>query len=319
VAISPRAFSRLALANFVAMVCIIATGAAVRLTGSGLGCPDWPNCFKHQLTAPLGQVHSVIEDANRLVTVLLVVLTVLTVLAALLRTPRRNDLVWLSAGLVGGVVADAMLGAIVVYTKLNPWLVSGHMALSLAMVVLAGVLFHRATHRYGPDARHERRCPWTVPLARWLWVAITATLVAGMATTGSGPHSGGSQGQDVARRLPFALHSAAWVHSVCAVAFLGIVAGAFLVLERTGAAARVTTVARRLLVVGAAQGLIGIVQYATHLPALLVELHVLGAVALTIGVLQFQLAQVARDREVGLEHAAIPVPAPSPLVPLSER
>jgi cytochrome c oxidase assembly protein subunit 15 len=316
VAISPRAFSRLALANFVAMVLIIATGAAVRLTGSGLGCPDWPNCFRHQLTAPIGQVHPVIEDANRLVTVLLVVLTVVTLLAALLRSPRRRDLTWLSSGLVGGVVADALLGALVVYTKLNPWLVSGHMALSLAMVVLAGVLFHRSTHRFGPDARRELRCPWTVPLARWLWVALAATLLAGMATTGSGPHSGGSQGQDVARRLPFALHSAAWVHSVCAVAFLGIVAGAYLVLARTGAASRVTTGAKRLLVVGVAQGIVGVVQYATHLPVLLVELHVLGAVSITIGVLHFQLAQVARDREVGLERAVAPDPASPPLVRL---
>ena len=315
-AISPRAFSRLALANFVAMVLIIATGAAVRLTGSGLGCPDWPYCRRNQLTAPIGQVHPVIEDANRLVTVLLVVLTVVTVLAALRRAPRRGDLVWLSAGLVGGVVADALLGAIVVYTKLNPWLVSGHMALSLGMVVLAGVLFHRATHRYGPDARRELRCAWTVALARWLWVPLSLTLLAGMATTGSGPHSGGSQGQLVARRLPFTLLGAAWVHSVCAVAFLGIVAGAYLVLERTGAASRVTTGAKRLLAVGAAQGIVGVVQYATHLPVLLVELHVLGAVSITIGVLHFQLAQVARDREVGLERAVVLEPAPAPLVPL---
>jgi heme a synthase len=316
VAISPRAFSRLALANFAAMFLIIATGAAVRLTGSGLGCPDWPNCRGHQFTAPIGQVHPVIEDLNRLVTVLLVILTIVTVLAALLRTPRRRDLTWLSVGLVGGVVADALLGAIVVYTKLNPWLVSGHMALSLGMLVLAGVLFHRATHRYGPDARHERRCAWTVSLARWLWVALGATLLAGMATTGSGPHSGASQGQVVAKRLPFTLHAAAWVHSVCAVALLGIVAGAYLVLEHTGAAQRVTTGAKRLLVVGTAQGAIGVVQYVTHLPVLLVELHVLGAASLTIGVLQFQLAQVARDREVSLERAVALEAAPPPLVPL---
>jgi len=297
VAISPRAFSRLALATFAGMFLIIASGAAVRLTGSGLGCPDWPNCQRHQLTASLGQLHSVIEDANRFVTVLLVVLTLATLAAALLRMPRRHDLAWLSAALVGGVVADALLGAVVVYTKLNPWLVSGHMTLSLAMVVLAGVLFHRATHDYGAGARRELRCAWTVPLARWLWVALGATLLAGMATTGSGPHSGGSQGQVVAKRLPFSLHAAAWVHSVCAVAFLGIVAGACLVLERTGAAARVTAGAKRLLAVGAAQGVIGVVQYTTHLPVLLVELHVIGAVSLTIGVLYFQLAQVARDRE----------------------
>ena len=307
-AISPRAFSRLALANLAALVAIIATGAAVRLTGSGLGCPDWPECRRTQLVASLGQVHAVIEDANRMVTIALVLLTIVTLLAACVRRPRRGDLIALAAALVGGVVADALLGAVVVYTKLNPWLVSGHMALSLGMVVIAGVLLHRATHRYGEGSRREVRCPWTVPLARWLWVLLGATVLAGMATTGSGPHSGGSQGQDVARRLPFALQSAAWVHSVCAVAFIGVVAGAYLVLERTGAAARVTTGARHLLVVGVAQGVLGAVQYVTRLPVLLVELHVIGAVSITIGVLLFQLAQVARDAEVGVMPAPVVEP-----------
>ena len=315
-AVSPRVFSRLALANFVATIVIIATGAAVRLTGSGLGCPDWPNCLRHQLIAPIGQVHPVIEDANRLVSGIFVVLTVVTLVAAWSRRPRRGDLVALSAGMVGAVVADALLGEAVVYSKLNPWLVSGHMGLSLATVVLAGVLYHRATHVYGPDARHDVRCEWTVPLARWLWVLLTATVLAGTATTGSGPHSGGSQGQVVAKRLPFTLHAAAWVHSSCAVAFLGVIAGAYLVLERTGAASYVTRVARRLLVVGVAQGMIGVVQYATHLPIVLVELHVIGATALTVGVLRFHLAQVARDREPGVERVDAAEPEAAPLVAL---
>jgi len=305
-AVSPRTFSRLAMANFAAMFLIIASGAAVRLTGSGLGCPDWPNCFRHQLTAPLGQWHSVVEDANRFVTVALVVLTLATVVAALLRAPRRRDLVWLSISLVGGVVADAMLGAEVVYTKLNPWLVSGHMALSIAMLLAAGVLHHRSKYTYGPGARREFRCEWTVPLARWLWLPLAATLLAGMATTGSGPHAGGSSGQDVARRLPFALHNAAWVHSVCAVAFLGIVLGAWVVLHRTSAASRVVGGAKRLLIIGSLQGVIGIVQYSTHLPVLLVELHVIGAASVTVGVLHFQFAQIARDREPGLERPSAP-------------
>ena len=304
-AVSPRGFSRLALANLVSMVLIIATGAAVRLTGSGLGCPDWPECFRHQLTAPLGQVHSVIEDANRFVTVLLVVLLGVSLVGAVLRRPRRADLVWLSAALVGGVVADALLGAIVVYTKLNPWLVSGHMALSLAMVVIAGVLFHRSRHRYDEGARRDVRCEWTVPLARWLWVLLPATLLAGMTTTGSGPHSGGSTSQDVARRLPFSLQATAWVHSVCAIAFIGTVAGAYLVLTRTGAPRKIVEGAGRLLAVGAAQGVLGVVQYATKLPVVLVELHVLGAAALTIGVLRFQLLQVARDTEPGTERVPV--------------
>jgi heme a synthase len=316
VAVSPRGFSRLALACFATTFAVIATGAAVRLTGSGLGCPDWPNCRGHDFTASLGNVHAVIEDANRAVSGLLIALTIVTLVAAFVRVPRRTDLLVLSGGLVAGIVADALLGGLVVYTKLNPWLVSGHMALSLGIVVVAGVLYHRATHRYGPDARHDVRCPWTVPLARWLWVLLSLTLLAGMATTGSGPHSGSNEPGVVAKRLPFTLHAAAWVHSGCAVAFIGVVAGAFLVLAQTGAASRVTNGAKRLFLVGIAQGLVGVIQYATHLPVLLVELHVIGAAAITVGVLQFQLTQVARDREPGLAPPVVEEADATPLVAL---
>jgi cytochrome c oxidase assembly protein subunit 15 len=319
VAISPRAFRALALSNLVAVCAIVATGAAVRLTGSGLGCPDWPSCTQHHLVAALGNTHAVIEDANRFVTVLLVVLTAVTFGAAWLRRPRRVDLVVLAGALVGGIVADAMLGAAVVYSKLNPWLVSGHMALSLATVVVAAVLVHRSGLHYGAGARHEVRCAWSASLARWLWIPFAATLLTGMATTGSGPHSGGSVGQLVARRLPFTLQSAAWVHSTCAAAFLGVVAVVYLTLERTGAPTQVVIGAKRLLVVGVAQGVLGVTQYATHLPIVLVELHVLGAVSLTIGVLQFQLRQVARDREVGLERHVATRRSESSLVPWRAR
>jgi cytochrome c oxidase assembly protein subunit 15 len=302
------------MANFAAMFFIIASGAAVRLTGSGLGCADWPNCQRGQLTASLGQWHSVVEDANRMITVALVILTVATVVAAMARTPRRGDLVWLSGALVAGVIADALLGAEVVYSKLNPWLVSSHMALSIAMLLAAGVLHHRSKYRYGAADRAEVRCAWTVPLARWLWLPLSLTLLAGMGTTGAGPHAGASQGQLVARRLPWALIDAAWLHSVCAVAFLGIVAGAYLVLARTGAASRVVGGAQRLLVIGTAQGLIGVTQYLTHLPVLLVELHVIGAASVAVGVLHFQFAQVARDREPGLERAVVATPVAPTLV-----
>jgi cytochrome c oxidase assembly protein subunit 15 len=182
------------------------------------------------------------------------------------------------------------------------------------MVVVAGVLYHRSRHRYGEGARREVRCEWTVPLARVLWVLLTVTLLAGMTTTGSGPHSGGSTNQLVARRLPFSLQSAAWVHSVCAIAFIATVAGAYLVLARSGAPKRIVEGAGRLLAVGAAQGVLGVVQYATRLPVVLVELHVLGAVAITIGVLRFQLVQVARDAEPDAVAVAASLDA-APLVP----
>lgn len=294
---TPQGFRALALANLVAVCAVVATGAAVRLTGSGLGCPDWPSCFQHHFVAPLGSMHAVIEDANRLVSGIVTVLAALVLVGAWLRRPSRADLRWFAGGVVAAIVADALLGALVVYSKLNPWLVSGHMALSLGTVVVAALLFHRASYRYGAGERAELRCGWSATIARWLWVPFGATVVAGMATTGSGPHSGGSVGQLVARRLPFALQSAAWVHSVAAALFLGIVAATYVALAVSGAPLQVLVGARRLLVVGVAQGVLGVVQYATHLPVALVELHVLGALSLTYGVLQFHLRQVARDPE----------------------
>ena len=125
------------------MIVIVLSGAAVRLTGSGLGCPDWPTCFKGRISGSWS-IHPLIEYTNRVVTVTLIFVTVATLLAAILREVRRRDLIILSGMLIGGVVADAILGAFVVYSKLNPWLVSLHMLLSLSMVVISAVLYHRS-------------------------------------------------------------------------------------------------------------------------------------------------------------------------------
>ena len=119
--------------------------------------------------------------------------------------------------LIAGVVADAILGAFVVYSKLNPWLVSLHMLLSLSMVVISAVLYHRSKYVYGPGARSDVRDRHFLLIARLLWIPFVVLLITGTMTTGSGPHAGASQGQLVARRLPFAFSSAAWVHSLAAV------------------------------------------------------------------------------------------------------
>ena len=314
-AVSPKAFSRLAAANFAAFL-IIATGAAVRLTGSGLGCPDWPNCYQHRFVAPLGRLNSVIEDANRLLTGLLVVLVVVTVLAALARRPRRTDLVWLSVGLLGGVVAAAIQGAVVVYTKLGPWFVSSHLALSLALLVLAAVLHHRSRYQYGEGARREVRCAWTLTLSRWLWLPLSATLLAGMATTGSGPHPGGN----IDRSWPSACPSRCTTPRGCTRRARS--ASSAWSPGRTSSSstpprrAEWSAPFQRLLIVSAAQGVLGIVQYLTHLPVALVELHVIAAASITVGVLHFQLSQVARDREIGVGAPDVARVKESPLVPL---
>ena len=282
------------------MIVIVLSGAAVRLTGSGLGCPDWPTCFQGRITAPWG-IHHVIEYGNRMITLLLILVTVATFVAAVLREVRRRDLIILSGMLIGGVVADAILGAFVVYSKLNPWLVSLHMLLSLSMVVISAVLYHRSKYVYGPGARNDVRDRRFLLIARLLWIPFVALLITGTMTTGSGPHAGASQGQLVARRLPFAFSSAAWVHSLAAVLFIGLITGLLFAIWASGAPIALRLGVRRLVMISLVQGAIGVTQYLTHVPPLLVELHIVGAVSLTIGVTQFHLKQRAQDREPGTQ------------------
>jgi cytochrome c oxidase assembly protein subunit 15 len=295
--ISNQTFTKFALGSFIGMILIVITGAAVRLTGSGLGCPDWPSCYKHRLTASTS-LHPLIEFSNRMVTIFLVVVFIATVVAAYLRASKRRDLIVLSWILVIGVFGQAVLGGIIVYTKLNPYLVMTHMWLSLAMLVVAIVLHHRSRYDYSPGARAEVASAATRKVAWFLDGVFTLVIIAGTAATGAGPHAGGNHGQLVAKRLPVALRDIVMVHSALAVGFVGLVLGVFLVLEGIGAPGRLRGGARRLLIVAVAQGIIGFVQYAAHLPAWLVEIHVLGAVSLTIGVVSFQLAQIARDRDL---------------------
>jgi cytochrome c oxidase assembly protein subunit 15 len=291
-------FRWFAFASFLSMILIILTGEAVRLTGSGLGCPDWPTCFQHQVIAS-SSIHSKIEFGNRLVTVLLVVIVGVTFLAAWYREQRRRDLLWLSGSLIVGVIANAVLGGLVVYSKLNPYLVSIHLLLSLGMVALGATLYHHSKYVYGPGTRNDVRDPYFRTIARWLWLPFFILVLTGTATTGSGPHAGSSQGQLVARRLPFALSSAAWVHSLAAVLFIGLITGLLVAIWRSGAPSALIFGVRRLVYVSLAQAAIGMTQYLTHLPGWLVEIHAFGAIALTIGVTQFNLRQSARDREPG--------------------
>jgi cytochrome c oxidase assembly protein subunit 15 len=297
-------FRWFAFAAFLSMIVIVLSGAAVRLTGSGLGCPDWPTCFHHRLTGSWS-IHPLIEYANRVVTILLVCVTALTFIAALLREVRRRDLIVLSVLLVLGVVADAVLGAFVVYSKLNPWLVASHMLLSLSMVVVGAVLYHRSKYVYGPGTRSDVRDPHFRLIARLLWIPFVVLLATGTMTTGSGPHAGSSQGQLVAKRLPFALSSAAWVHSLTAVLFVGLVTGLVFTIWKSNAPAALQLGVRRLVIISLVQAAIGATQYLTHLPAWLVELHVAGAVSLTIGVTQFHLRQSAHDREPGTKRVVV--------------
>jgi cytochrome c oxidase assembly protein subunit 15 len=188
----------------------------------------------------------------------------------------------------------------VVYSKLNPWLVSLHMLLSLSMVVISAVLYHRSKYVYGPGRARDVRDRTSSQIARLLWIPFVVLLITGTMTTGSGPHAGASQGQLVARRLPFAFSSAAWVHSLAAVSLHRTGHGSalrHLADQRRAEALRLGV--RRLVIISLVQAAIGVTQYLTHVPRGCSSNCTSGAVSLTIGVTQFHLKQSAHDREPG--------------------
>ena len=152
----PRAFLLLCRLSLATIILNVATGAAVRLSGSGLGCPDWPTCSHQQLTPALS-LHPVIEFGNRMVVTLLVVCCAVTWVASLLRRPARRDLRWLSGGLLLGILGEAVLGAAVVYSKLNAYVVMTHFMVGIALLAVAVELCLRADPR--ARAGHPGRLP----------------------------------------------------------------------------------------------------------------------------------------------------------------
>ncbi len=267
---------------------IILSGAAVRLTGSGLGCSDWPDCTHGHLTPPL-QFHSLVEFGNRMVTVVLTLVVAATVLASLRRLPFRRDLVWLSLGLVGGVLLQAVMGGIVVYTELNPYVVMVHFLASMPLVVVAVVLLHRATRDYSRGSG-RLAVPRPVRLMSWLLAAgLALVLAAGSATTGASSDAGSSQGQVRAKRIPVPLHTLAELHATMALFLVGFALALALALHAIDVPEPVRRAGRTLVAVFFVQAGVGYAQYFTRLPALLVELHVAGATVLLIGVTHFML------------------------------
>ncbi len=258
----------------------VVTGAAVRLSDSGLGCPDWPTCAQHHLTPPL-RLHPVIEFGNRLVVFVLVVACLVTVVASFLRRPARNDLRWLSSVLIVGVLGEAVIGAFVVYTKLNPYVVMTHFMVGMALLAGAVELALVAGHRPGRGTLVVSR--GTRALTRCLVALIVVVLAAGAATTGTGPHAGGKG----AKRIPIGLEDMTRIHAELVIAAVVVLLVLLWVLWRTDAPSRVQDAGRVLLVVMIAQGIIGYTQYFTRLPAVLVGIHVLGASTVWATVLWF--------------------------------
>jgi cytochrome c oxidase assembly protein subunit 15 len=268
--IGPRPFLLLCRITLATVVLNVVTGAAVRLSDSGLGCPDWPTCSRSHLTPPLS-IHPVVEFGNRLVVTLLVVACAVTVLAAFRRSPERRDLRWLSIGLIIGVLGEAVVGAVVVYSKLNAYVVAGHFLLGMALLGVAVILTLRANH--GPGRGIPAVSTRALWLSRVLIGLLVLVLAAGATTTGAGPHAGGKG----AKRIPIGLEDMTRIHAEIVITSVVVLLALVWVLWRDNAPAHVQDDGRVLLGAMVVQGIIGYTQFFTHLPAVLVGVHVLGA------------------------------------------
>ncbi|MGH3301076.1 MAG: COX15/CtaA family protein [Streptosporangiaceae bacterium] len=293
---TPAALRRWAAAGLITSVLIILSGAAVRLSQSGLGCPDWPDCTSTSLAAsgttgdPL--IHRWIEFGNRLVTVAIFVVAVGVFIAAWQyrhgHGGRRRDLIWLAAAQPAGIVIQALLGGLVVLAKLNPALVSVHFLASVALVAATVALYVRCQERAGPARPLAPRPVRLTALAMVGGVAVM--LAAGTVVTGTGPLAGA---RDVARyHLP--LEGVTQFHADIGWLLGGLVVALLLGLRLGAAPRRAVRLGWLLAGLIAAQGAIGYAQYFSGLPAGLVWVHVTGSV--TVWVAALFLPYTLRDR-----------------------
>ncbi|WP_068152001.1 COX15/CtaA family protein [Rhodococcoides corynebacterioides] len=280
---------------------ISVTGAVVRVTGSGLGCPTWPQCFPGSFT-PVGVsevpvLHQAVEFGNRMLT-FLVVLTAAAIVLAVTRARRRREIVAYAWLMPAGTVLQAGVGGITVLTGLLWWTVAVHLIISMLMVWLATLLFHKIGEP--DDAVSVAAVP--APL-RWLTAlsaaVLSGVLIAGTMVTGAGPHAGDA---DVAR-LEVEIVTLVHLHAELLVGYLALLVGLTFGVYAVGRAG-VTPLKRRLhilLALVVSQSVVGIVQYFTDVPAALVAVHVAGAALCTAATAAVWAACREREEAPGAE------------------
>ena len=275
-AFSPAVVSRVALVNAVANGAIVVTGGAVRLTGSGLGCPTWPRCTEDSFVAtPELAAYGAIEFGNRLLTFALTAAAIATVVAVF-RSPR-HDLRRLAVLSFLGIPAQALLGGITVLTHLNPWIVAAHFLLSMVLIAVATTLWLRSRE---PGVGRPLLQRPLVLLIDGIAAVTAAVLVLGTLVTGSGPHSGDLDEEDgvtTVDRMGFDPEAVSQVHADVVFLLVGLTIALLAALHATDSPERLRRAARDLLLIQLAQGLVGFVQYFTGLPIVPVLVHMLGA------------------------------------------
>ncbi|MFA9564351.1 MAG: heme A synthase [Acidimicrobiales bacterium] len=285
--VEPSTYHQITKFALLALATIVVSGAAVRLTGSGLGCSDWPTCEQDRLVAEF-EFHPMVEFVNRLFTGVVSIAVALAVLGSLRRQPYRRDLVNWSWGLVAGVVAQILLGAVTVRLELTPVTVMAHFLVSMVLVWNAVVLVERSDPDPPPRVH-------PVPSLRRLIQALTVltavVLVSGTVVTGAGPHGG----DDRADRINVTLQSVARVHSILVLTLIALaLVIAWRVRDQDGPLRTRLTWALGAMV---AQGAVGYTQYFAGVPAAVVGIHILGSLIVWITVLRLQLLMAPAGAE----------------------
>jgi cytochrome c oxidase assembly protein subunit 15 len=266
---------------------IVVSGALVRLTGSGLGCVDWPGCSQTKFV-DVSSGHSAIEQINRLFTGVVSVAVAASALGAFLVYPRRRITIWLALCLVFGVLAQVLLGALVVLTGLNPWSNMAHFLVSMVLVATAVLLVEQAKSSLQQSPNSVANLsPVSTRIARSVVVLCGSAIVAGSFVTGTGPHAG----DEKAIRLGFDLRTITRVHSVLVLLCIGLTLVLFVRLKsRLNEWQRLGRPLEIFLGVAVAQGALGYLQYFSGVPTQMVALHVALAIAVWIAVLRLGLA-----------------------------
>ncbi|MEZ0089441.1 heme A synthase [Streptacidiphilus sp. EB129] len=300
VTVSDRIVRWTAFATLVMSVLVVVTGGAVRLTGSGLGCPTWPTCTGGSIaTTPAMGVHGIIEFGNRMLTDVLCVVIGAAIIAARCAKPWRRSLTRLGWAQFWVTVFEAVWGGVTVLTHLNPFVVAVHFLASPVLILSALTMWQRSREGDGEPVRTVGRP--VIQLSR-LTIGVTALLiVAGTLATGTGPHSGDGT---AVKRMPFDWEKVTQFHADFAMVTIGLALAMVFVLLAVDAPAAPRRRAVEFVLVLLSQAVIGYVQYFTHLPELVVGVHLLGAALVWVAVLRLHLSLRTRPA-VG----ALPRPA----------
>ncbi len=292
---------RTLIANLVAQAGIVLTGATVRLTASGLGCPTWPECVAGSIAPTSEQTeafHKYIEFGNRLLTFVLLIIAIASLVAVykhnqerkLAGLEKRRSLTILALGILAGIFFQAILGGISVLTGLNPLIVAAHFMVSIGLITIATLLLVKAQESDGASSLQVAK-PINVGLRVHIWLAL-AVIVLGTLVTGSGPHAGDTN--DIVR-LGFEFRDITTVHAALVWLFVGLTSGLLVALHATAAPKVITKQAWYVFGICIAQGAVGYTQFFTGLPWALVALHVLGACLLWIFSVKLYLTRNTRS------------------------